>query len=235
VNTVPSGPDLAAPAITRTGGPGPDVGGHATRVGDVVEAISAAGEQWYVALTDGMSPISETQALLLTGSRGAGLVHATTADINASRISKRRWESPDIPAARPRLAPDQDGSPICVEAITADGNVPASPVVSIDGDLPVLHPARPGIAASQTVDQLVVAPGSAAIVSVLTSGGDPTPGTFLITDAGLRYAVPSPDVVSWLGYSTIQPVAIPSRLLALVPQGPALDPTAARATADARP
>jgi type VII secretion protein EccB len=235
VNAVPSGPDLAAPSIAGTGRPGPTVAGHATRLGDVVEATSATDAQWYVALADGVSPISETQALLLTGSRGAGLVRATTADINASRISQQRWESADIPTARPRLAATNDGSPICVEAITADGKVPATPVLSLGGDLPALSPVRPGVTTSQTVDQLVVEPGAGAVVSVLTSGGAQAPGTFLITDAGLRFAIPTSDIVSWLGYSTIQPVPIPSRLLALVPQGPALDPTTARGTAGVRP
>lgn len=236
INALPAGPDLVPPRIAGRGGAGTDVAGKRTRIGDVVRATSAAGVQWYASLADGLSPISETQALLLTGSQGAALVDATTADVNDSRNSQHRLESIDTPALKPTLAASGVGTPVCVETVAGDGTVPASPVVSFGGDLGILIPARPeGSPTTQTVDQLVIEPGHVAVVSMLTSGDDAAPGMFLITDAGLRFAVPVADVAAWLGYSSVRPLPIPSRLLALVPQGPALDPVSARGTVTAGP
>jgi len=236
INAVPAGPDLTPPTVPGAGGRGADVADQRTRVGDVVQASSAAGVQWYVSLADGLSPITETQALLLTGSRDAKLLDATTADVNASANSEQRLGSPDTPAAKPTLASTAEVGPVCVEAVAVDGTVPDTPAVSVGGDVGVVSPAKPeGTITTQTVDDLVIEPGHVAVVSVLTSDNDTAPGVFLITDAGLRFAVPTADAAAWLGYSTIQPTPIPSRLLALVPQGPALDPTSARGTVAVAP
>jgi hypothetical protein len=48
---------------------------------------------------------------------------------------------------------------------------------------------------------------------------------------GVRYAVPSREVLSMLGYGSVRPVRMPASLVSLLPSGHALDPDAARAPA----
>jgi len=59
---------------------------------------------------------------------------------------------------------------------------------------------------------------------------DATDGVlYLVTDLGVRYQVPSPDVLAMLGYAGVTPVPLPAEIVALLPTGPGLYPQAARA------
>jgi hypothetical protein len=49
-----------------------------------------------------------------------------------------------------------------------------------------------------------------------------------VTDLGIKYPLASVDVLPALGYSDDQPAPVSSTLLALIPTGPTMDPTAAR-------
>ncbi|WP_173166898.1 type VII secretion protein EccB [Phytohabitans suffuscus] len=52
----------------------------------------------------------------------------------------------------------------------------------------------------------------------------------MVTDQGLKYAIPQQDsdkVISSLGYGGVAPVPVPTAVLALVPTSVALDPGAA--------
>jgi Type VII secretion system ESX-1, transport TM domain B len=50
----------------------------------------------------------------------------------------------------------------------------------------------------------------------------------------VRHSVPSAEVLGVLGYGSVTPVPVPADVLALVPEGPALDPAAARLCPDCR-
>jgi hypothetical protein len=50
----------------------------------------------------------------------------------------------------------------------------------------------------------------------------------IVTDTGRRYPVASRDVLPRLGYAGVEPDSVPGQLVALLPQGPALDPVRAR-------
>jgi hypothetical protein len=49
----------------------------------------------------------------------------------------------------------------------------------------------------------------------------------LVTDVGLRFPVPSAEVLTQLGYSAASVVTMPAALVARIPEGPTLDPAAA--------
>jgi hypothetical protein len=53
----------------------------------------------------------------------------------------------------------------------------------------------------------------------------------VVTDLGVRYAVPGREVLGMLGYGGVRPVRMPASLVALLPSGRALNPDAARAPA----
>ena len=70
-------------------------------------------------------------------------------------------------------------------------------------------------------------PGRGVVVESLASAGSPAGSLAVISDLGLRFAVPSIDVLVKLGYQNVAPQRFPAALVALVPSGRALDPDAA--------
>ncbi|HYU84726.1 MAG TPA: type VII secretion protein EccB, partial [Kribbellaceae bacterium] len=70
-----------------------------------------------------------------------------------------------------------------------------------------------------------------ALVQALPADGASAPGAtvYLVTDQGIRYALAtrSGDAKTALGYGDVEPVQVPSSLLALIPTGPTLDRAAA--------
>jgi hypothetical protein len=53
----------------------------------------------------------------------------------------------------------------------------------------------------------------------------------IVTDTGRRYPVASREVLAKLGYGGVTPKQVPSQMIALLPQGPSLDPARARQAA----
>jgi hypothetical protein len=81
---------------------------------------------------------------------------------------------------------------------------------------------------------MVLPPGGAALMSLVPGTGDasaPTEGSgslSLVNDQGVRFALPSADIAKKLGYDAKKAAPVPSSVVHLIPQGPALDPTQAR-------
>lgn len=228
--TVPAGSDLGLVAVPDAGAPGPTIGGTRTLVGQVL-----GDGTFYLVRSDGVAPISETEARLVLGD---------SANANA------------YPNGRPAVAQMSfaalDAAPRSATAVTADypGTLPT--VVGAGGDLvlcavgdgtdnatimtsaalPLPQGAKVMQAGQHTddrvADEVYVPPGTGTLVRELVGTGDPTGTTYLVTDAGMKYPVPSPDAVAALGYGGVAPRAVAGTLLALLPTGPSLDPVAAR-------
>jgi hypothetical protein len=77
-------------------------------------------------------------------------------------------------------------------------------------------------------DRVIVPPGGAAVVEALASERAPSGALNLVTDQGVRYPVPSREVLDWLGYAGVKPQKLLGSLVARIPQGPALDPERAK-------
>jgi Type VII secretion system ESX-1, transport TM domain B len=76
------------------------------------------------------------------------------------------------------------------------------------------------------VDQVVLPPGDGALLGLL-----PAPNQVksissysVLTDQGLRFAVPSADIAAKLGFDANKVAPVPGNLLHLIPAGPSLDP-----------
>jgi len=123
------------------------------------------------------------------------------------------------------IAPLGPGAAVCAEG---DGLHDAQLFTA--ADLPLLPGAAVTTVAGTglTADQVAVPPGRGALVASTQSPGAPAGTTYLITDAGRRYPVPSADAVSALGYSGVRPVGVAPPVLALLPTGVTLDPGAAQ-------
>ncbi|HLU70633.1 MAG TPA: type VII secretion protein EccB, partial [Nonomuraea sp.] len=80
------------------------------------------------------------------------------------------------------------------------------------------------------VDQVLLPPGGAVLAGVLPGEGQLSSVNqyWLVTDQGKRFQLTSADLVSKLGYDAEDVAPVPAHLLRLIPDGPVLDPAAAR-------
>jgi hypothetical protein len=85
-----------------------------------------------------------------------------------------------------------------------------------------------GAGGGPVADRVVVRPGHGALVAAVASDSATGGALCLVTDVARRYPLASADVPNLLGYAGVTPVRVPSALVALVPEGPVLDPAAAR-------
>jgi type VII secretion protein EccB len=239
LDALPAGPDLTAPAVPGMGTAGPVLDGHATRIGQVFRVgVIGADPHYYQLRQNGLAEVSVTAADLLLGDpgvrqlayrgRNAAAValppdvlntHLAPADPAASAAA--------LPETPPRLVDRSNVQDACVR-ITA---TPQGPRVSVA----LADPASLGMLAQAAtasacvpVERITVPPGGGALVRALAAdGGTGGSTTYLVTDMGTKYRVPSVGDLAALGYNVGEAVGLPSPLLAMVPTGPQLSGAAA--------
>ncbi|MEQ4206452.1 type VII secretion protein EccB [Actinopolymorpha sp. B9G3] len=208
------------------------VNGETTWIGQVFHSDSP--DTYYVMLADGLTEITAVQADLLFGEGAAeinGVDQDEATDVTISEVNNAASETPsiavpDLPATTPRLAEvgTATDEPVCLwyggsregVHITMGGELPAAPVEG-EGEG----------SQGNSIDRVVVPPGRVAIVG-LQPGPDVEPESFfLITDEGVKFPVPDQASLDALGFDGIEPEKVPSSLLRLVPEGPALSQQAA--------
>jgi type VII secretion protein EccB len=243
LNAVPVAPDLRPIAVAGRGGPGPVLGGRSTRIGQVLLAknVGSAG-QFYLAATGGITPISPTQAAMLLGDpatisvyQGAAVVPvpvSTAAIATAHQVHLDLADGSPAPHSPPAAFSYGARSP-CMDYPAAGATVPA------------LVAAQPPAGSPPAVGQTAsVSPAGANLIGVAAGGGalvrpQAAPGVgggslFLVTDAGVKYPVPSAAAVTALGYRVARAARLPAALLGLLPTGPALNLSALTAPAPGR-
>ncbi|MGI5404624.1 type VII secretion protein EccB [Streptomyces sp. CA-135486] len=246
LSALPSGPDLTPPTTTGLGEPAAELGGRATRVGQVFTvSVPGSGSQLYLLRRDGLAPLTSTLAALVLGdARTRQLAYEgasptiTTIGSHAlrGRLAPRTAES-DGPGRLPDAPPKAVGVPVehgpCVQ-ITPDSRGDKGPRTSISlATQPSLGPAVQtaveGVsAACLPVDRVTVPPGGGALIHALGAGGGKLGSTvYLVTDTGVKYRIATADAVKALGYEKAEVLGLPSLLLAMLPSGPDLSPRAA--------
>ncbi|HEX8344439.1 MAG TPA: type VII secretion protein EccB, partial [Actinoplanes sp.] len=80
------------------------------------------------------------------------------------------------------------------------------------------------------IDRVHVPRARGALVEAAASPTAPAgSGTIsVVTDTGTRYPLANRTVLEALGYSGVTPVRVPAEMVALLPEGPSLDPVRAR-------
>jgi type VII secretion protein EccB len=233
LNGLPAGQQIAPPdtsGITDWGEPSKEVPGYT--VGDLVHHRVAGGEQHYLVLPDGLAPLTELQVMLLRADHPQPALEIPVAVVNRSRTShalvQARGEAapPDTP---PELVTSPTGAETTVCAQTADAATP--PVVTLGGDRAAFTGALPTGGEAPTgvrlADQVVVPAGQAAVIRVMPSPQAPTGSYQLVTETGVRYPVPTTEILTWLGYDAGRAVELPAAVVQQVPAGPTLTPDAA--------
>ena len=139
----------------------------------------------------------------------APIVHQNLADTAGAPSAPPPDDSatPGVPCMR---YPGAGGSPQFVFAVPPPGMPPAL--------------SSPGVIGSpQTANLISVIPGGGGLVRPQAAPGVGGDTLFLVTDAGVKFAVPSASAASALGYRAGRAVPVPASLLGLLPTGPALD------------
>ncbi|MEU6143884.1 type VII secretion protein EccB [Streptomyces sp. NPDC047081] len=238
-----AGPKLATPKVEGRGTAGPELGGRATRVGQVFRVVAGSGNQEYVLQKDGLHPVTATQSALLLGdpdtrkeAYDGGAPSVVTIDVS----DLRAHQAPGTAATDPSVAglPDSPpsatapaaGESVCAQVDPADGQVRVTSVRVADSALfPAAQPDTTGLtAACVAVDRVVMRPGHGTLVRALgAAGGTVGDTTFLVGDDGVKYRIPDADALAALGYDGATPVRVPSTLLSMLPTGPELSAQAA--------
>jgi type VII secretion protein EccB len=234
-----SGTPIWFPPITGRGDTVqvPGVPADRSKVGTVLQATSAKGEEYYVITSGGVAPISRFAALLLLQA------NTQTDPVKTSIPVSPQPEF--LPADWPEGAPRQ----VNIMAGDTPRNVSCS--VMHGGTTAMGGPQLRVWAGKDYPEQIVegatsayVTPGSGLLYQEV-SGTDTSGGTlFLVTDTGLRYAVSrnndsaaankasssqqgTNQAAVRLGYEDVKPMSIPSVWSELLPKGPALDTASA--------
>jgi hypothetical protein len=222
VNAVPLGPDLVAPEV-------PAFGSRSGVDGYRVGQLLTDGSQWSVALADGAAAVTEVQARLLQARPGAYPPRTLDNSFNTLPPSRIRLSAADgIPATVPELTTPAER--VCITL----------PVDRLQAELRIDPTVPPGVAVrgAATVpggvqaDLVYVARGKGALAAAAASPDAPAGGTVsIVTDTGLRYPIAGRELLGRLGYGGVPPQRVPAQLVALLPQGPALDADEARRSA----
>lgn len=239
LNAIPAGSDLAPININDRGEDSTAV--PDTKIGEVfVVNTLGGGEQYAVGLRTGLAEITQVQAALILGDprtaeevgqkQPTKLNSGEYANLRKANSLVPKDDEDALPPTVPRVATPQQGT-ICV-VIRGDSGVSD---VRIETDVPdASDAARTGErteGGTVLADLVVVQPGRGAVVEAAPAPGAGGGALSVVTDLGVRYAVPSLDVLGMLGYGGVRPVRMPASLVSLLPAGRALDPEAARAPA----
>jgi type VII secretion protein EccB len=222
LDALPQGAAFAPPTIADQGATRTGPAGSPAAVGQVYRVPAVAGQQFYVMLRDGLAPISQMQAALLTSEPGA----PNRITLDASQVTGHRSAStvPDdgLPATTPRVAAPGSSAALCV--VFSGGGGALTPRVETGGTVPPGSPTGvPG-----DVDNVALPPGTGALVGDAPGPGQGTGAISYFLVAGTRrYALASTEVAGLLGYSLSQAVLLPAGVVDRIPAGPALDPTQA--------
>jgi type VII secretion protein EccB len=245
LNALPTGPDLAVPAISGKNSPSQKkLNGNPVPIGKIFKS----NDVFYVMLNQGLATIGEVTVDLLEAG-GAAPPTEIAPSVAGPALANVAFDQ-GMPQTLWKMRPVPSGSTVCAKFTSQ--NDPTKQTVSID-----LHDQLPGafaqtnagdVSAPRTgvdgvvgVDRLVIAGGHGALVKLLTGPDSSANSTvYLITDQGYKYPLAPPEnsgnaspgtaaqgAQSYLGYGNVTPVPINHDLLALLPTGPVLDPATA--------
>jgi type VII secretion protein EccB len=232
LNAVPGGEALKPLVIPNRGKAGLAVDQAPTVVGQIFKAQTLNGDPvFYVMQIDGLAQLTQTQAQLILGSSAANQQPSNSDQptevplnaVNEASQSPRKIEPQGLPRTIPEPVDLTSGAGATVCAWFDDAGKALR--ITVNGEVP--DPAEgsesnAGVGTGLTADHVHVVSGQAAVVAAHTTGSPPS-AYYLVTDAGVKFPVPDEATLGKLGYSGVKPLEVPSGILGLVPQGPALN------------
>ncbi|BCB82519.1 type VII secretion protein EccB [Phytohabitans flavus] len=227
INSVPAGSEIQNIRVPDRGNPSTAMPGR--EIGEVLTTQTAAGEQHYLVFDDGKAAITPLQLAILAAEADLRREQVAVSAINnapdSTRLRPPANEAGTPPASAPTLVPA--GEQVC--AVTSDGRT--TPALVVGGTVEGLDTVAPTTSASADgrvlADGVLVPSGHIAVVRVLASPTAEAGGYFVVTDTGVKYAVPSAEVLEVLGYPSAEVVEVPTALMQRLPTGPTLNPAEA--------
>ncbi|MDQ7810872.1 type VII secretion protein EccB [Amycolatopsis sp. A133] len=247
LNTLPQGPDVAAPAVAGLGEPGPVIEGRQSRVGQVYQVRNPAinTEQDYLVRQDGLAVLSRTGAALLLAAPSTrqaypdGVIEPVRVGPDALTglpIAASAGIAPELPPVPPEVVTPPAGRQPCIRQTPVDGGAPAPVAELLPGDEVAQASVPLGThRAGATADRVAIPAGRGVLAHVPPAPGGGGGVTYLVTEAGEKYAVADAETVAALGYTPAAAVPVPVPLLDLLPTGPVLSGDAARRAPAAGP
>ncbi|GAA2339945.1 type VII secretion protein EccB [Streptomyces kunmingensis] len=252
LNALPAGPDLKPPSVSGQGGAGPRLDGEQSRIGQVFTVDTpGSAQQYYLLQRAGLVPLTATQAALALsgpGTRDKAYDHDTPALIPLSADALNEALAPastsgearnvqrageELPASPPKLTSVPEEKNVCARLAPRGKQGTYVSLVLADTSALAKASARPqrGVtSACLKVDALFVPPSRGSLVRALGSaGGAVGSTTYLITDSGVKYRIPTAADAELLGVDLASAQALPSPLLRMLPTGPDLTQAAALA------
>jgi type VII secretion protein EccB len=219
LDALPTGRPLVPPAITGAGGPGPEVAGQPTMVGELFDSVAGGVDQHYVLLADGLAPVSPTEfALLAANPQQRAPVRVSPAEIAAMPASADRAMLGMAPGllAGSVYQPAATAGPGGSQALCAVQSSPGSPSSTTV------------VTASIGAAGVLIAPGAGMIATTPSAALDAGSGagggqSYLITGSGEKYPLAG-DAQTDLGYGNAAAQVVPAGVLALLATGPELSP-----------
>ncbi|MEV6931460.1 type VII secretion protein EccB [Dactylosporangium sp. NPDC051485] len=234
LNTVPVGLQLTAPTVEGRGKASTALKNFL--VGEVLSVQSGGSTTYYlVRQADLLQLTAIEQAIVVADpATAAAYPNATPAakPVAAAEVatvakgSRPPASDLDPPAQVPSMVDIDADKTVCTTF--ADGQ--AAPKFRVNADPPAADAgiATNGSSSDVVAARVVVPPGSGALVKATQSAGADSGTVFFVTDQGRRYALQSGAQPAWFGYGAIKPIELPSYVIARIPNGPGLDPRAAK-------
>lgn len=228
LNGLPAGADIAPIRVDDVGADSAVLDGR--RVGDIVFYPVRGGRQHYLVRSDGLLPVTEFQVRILGGQYVVTPVEVPASVVNSATVLDPVRSDADVapPATAPELFSPAGGAAVLCARTTG---ARSAAEVLVGGDTTALSGGIQTTGATDTgtalADRVLVPPGEIAVVRIAPSDTGGGGALALVTDVGLRFPVPSADVLAQLGYTDSDAVSMPAALAARIPEGPALDPAAA--------
>lgn len=229
---LPPGVQIGALNVDNGGSPSAKVPNHNN--GDLLYDQTGSGPQYFVVVDDGLAPITQVQQEIYTAVTRKTAQRIDVGDAqNLPHSDKfaRTGTAADPPATVPPLTTVSSTDQTCATFTDAK----STPKVVTGGSFPNAGTGIPtqqqSVKGANLVDLVTVPPGHVAVVHVMESGTAQEGSYTLVTDNGMRFPVPSAQVLQTLGYNPGSAIPMPASLVNRIPQGPTLSPTAAQQAA----
>jgi hypothetical protein len=204
--------------------------GH--RIGDLLfDRVGTGESQYYLVLADGLAAVSLLQKDILLAQSSFTPAEVSTWQVNQAAKSARRFFAGVTDAEAPDRVPHLAATGSADRAVCAEStDARTAPGVVVDAD-PELGAGT--VTGSQTAtgtslaDLVAVSSGHVAVVQAMASSSATSGALSIVTDTGVRFPVPSIEVLSTLGYPASAAVLMPVSLVNRIPTGPTLSPVAA--------
>lgn len=237
LTSIPEGAAIEPITTPAAGSPSTVVPGQ--KVGQVL--VDSTTQQFYLVREHDLRNLSPVEASVTLSDPGTAAAYggATPEAVAVDNAAVTSVPREDLPAAKfsdpPRKIPtpapvESTTSTVCASYSSGSSQINVVVDASTEGDDYAIASPEQTVNGTVMADEIQVTGGHAAYVRSVQSATATDGPLYLVTDEGMRFAVPNQEAAGALGLGGITPVTMPATLVARIPEGPALDPVSARSS-----